>query len=191
VIPFVTEALWQSVAPLAGKTGDSIMLAPYPTSQPEKIDENAEREIALAKELTIAGRNQKSELQIPLKQKVQYLVTANPSPASMSAFEALVRPSELRVVEVLPDSDAPVALVGPHKLMLKIEVDLGAETARLEKEIARLEGETAKCRAKLGNASFVERAPAKVVEQERARLAAFEGSLRQLSEQLERLASRA
>jgi len=191
VIPFVTEALWQSVAPLAGKTGDSIMLAPYPTSQPEKIDENAEREIALAKELTIAGRNQKSELQIPLKQKVQYLVTANPSPASMRAFEALVRPSELHVVEVLPDSDAPVALVGPHKLMLKIEVDVGAETARLEKEIARLEGETAKCRAKLGNASFVERAPAKVVEQERARLAAFEGSLRQLSEQLERLASRA
>ena len=81
-------------------------------------------------------------------------------------------------------------MVGPHRLMIRVEVDVAAETARLEKEIARLDGESTKCRAKLGNASFVERAPAKVVEQERARLAGFESTLRQLNEQLERLTSR-
>jgi len=191
VIPFISEELWQSVAPLAGKTGDSIMRAPYPTSQPEKIDENAEREIELAKGVVNAGRNLRSEAKVLPQQRIPFYIVGQPSEATHVSTSALMKVSELRVVNRLPASDSPVAVVGPHQLMPHIEVDAGAETARLEKEIARLEGETAKCRAKLANASFVERAPAKVVEQERARLTAFESTLRQLGEQLERLASRA
>jgi valyl-tRNA synthetase len=191
VIPFVTEELWQSVAPLAGKTGATVMLAPYPKSRPEKIDETAEREVALAKDLVNAARNLRAEMKLAPGARVPFEVTGNPGAAALSGFAALARPAAIDEVETLSDANAPVAVVGPHRLMIRVEVDVAAETARLEKEISRLEGETAKCRAKLGNASFVERAPAKVVEQERARLAAFEGTLQQLSEQLERLASRA
>jgi valyl-tRNA synthetase len=166
------------------------VIAPYPKSQPEKVDPAAERDVALAKELVNAARNLRSEMGIAPAAKVPFEVTSDPSPTALSALEALARPAAIDRVATLSDSNAPVAVVGPHRLMIRVEVDVAAETARLEKEIARLEGETAKSRAKLDNASFVERAPAKVVEQERTRLAGFEGTLRQLSEQLERLTSR-
>ena len=191
VIPFITEELWQRVAPLAGRAGDSIMVAPYPKAQPEKIDEAAEREVAVAKDLVNALRNLRSEMGIAPAAKVPYEVTAGPSRAALSAIEALARPAAIDVVDALSDANAPVAVVGPHRALIRVEVDVAAETARLEKEIARIEGECAKFRAKLGNAAFVERAPASVVEQERGRLGAAESTLGQLREQLARLVSRA
>ncbi len=191
VIPFITEELWQSVAPLAGRQGETIMRAPYPRHQPEKIDAAAEHAVTLAKDLVNAARNLRAEMKLAPGAKVPFEVTANPSAAALSGFAALARPAAIDQVDALSDSKAPVAVVGPHRLMIRVEVDVAAESARLEKEIARLDGETAKCRAKLANASFVERAPAKVVEQERARLTAFEGTLKQLNDQLERLVSRA
>jgi len=181
IIPFITEELWQIVAPLAGKTGETIMLAPYPKSQPEKIDEAAEREITNAKELVNAGRNLRSEAKVPPKDRIAFYIVGKPSDASVTASTALPRVSELRVVNELPQSDSPIAIVGRHRLMPHIEVDPVAERERIGKEVARLQGEIAKARAKLGNASFVERAPASVVAQERARLAAFEATLEKLS----------
>ncbi len=181
IIPFITEELWQIVAPLAGKTGETIMLAPYPKSQSEKIDEAAEREITDAKELVNAGRNLRSEAKVPPKERIAFYIVGKPSEASVTASTALMRVSELRVVDQLPQSDSPVAVAGPHRLMPHIEVDPVAERERVGKEIARLQGEIAKARAKLGNASFVERAPASVVAQERERLAAFEATLGKLA----------
>jgi len=98
--------------------------------------------------------------------------------------------SDLRKVVELPPSDSPVAVVGPHRLMPHIEVDPQAERERLGRETARLEGEIAKARAKLGNAAFVERAPAAVVAQERERLAAFEATLHKLKARLEKLTAK-
>jgi valyl-tRNA synthetase len=181
IIPFVTEELWQKVAPLAGKTGETVMLAPYPRSQPEKIDEAAEREIALAKEVVNTGRNLRSAAKVPPKDRIAFYIVGAPSGATRTAAVALLRASELRVVADLPASDSPVAVAGPHRLMPHIEVDPEAERERIAKEIQRLEGEIARAQAKLGNASFVERAPAQVVQQERDRLRAFQATLEKLA----------
>ncbi|HEY8068422.1 MAG TPA: valine--tRNA ligase [Burkholderiales bacterium] len=190
IIPFITEELWQDVKALAGKSGETIMLSPYPKSQPEKIDAAAEKEIALAKEVVNAARNLRSELKVAPKDRILFFMTGQPTAGTSISMTSLARASELRVVDSLPASDSPIAVVGPHRLMPHIEVDPAAEKERLKKEIARIEGEIVKARAKLGNASFVDRAPAKVVEQERARLAGFEATLAKLRPQLDKLAAR-
>jgi valyl-tRNA synthetase len=190
IIPFITEELWQKVAPLAGKAGETIMLAPYPRSQPERIDEQAEREIGFAKEIVNAARNLRSEAKLPPKDRITFYVTGELNTASTSAMVALAKASELKRFAELPPSDSPVAVVGPHRLMPHIDVDPQAERERLGKETARLAGEIAKARGKLGNAAFVERAPSAVVAQERERLAAFEATLHKLKAQLEKLAAK-
>jgi valyl-tRNA synthetase len=187
IIPFITEELWQKVAPLAGKKGDTIMLQPYPKSQPEKIDEAAEREIATAMAVVNAARNLKAEMRLTPQQRVPFCITGKPDSALLAAVEALVRPSAIHTADELPSSESPVAVVDAHRIMLHVEVDRAAERERLSKESARLEGEIVKAKAKLGNTSFVERAPAKVVEQERARLAGFESTLAKVRQQLEKL----
>jgi len=189
IIPFITEELWQKLAPLAGKTGETVMLASYPRCQPEKIDEAAEREVDTAKGVVNAARNLRSELKIQSQYSVppSFYITGTPSSATTSAFSALVRQSDLKVVEKLPDSESPVAVLGQHRLMLLVEMDPAAERARLQKEISRLEGEIAKANAKLSNPNFVERAPAAVVAQEKERLATFLATLEQLKVQLDKL----
>jgi valyl-tRNA synthetase len=186
VIPFITEELWQKVAPLAGKTGESVTVAPFPQPDKARIDEAAEREVALVKEVVNAARNLRSTMGLSPAAKVPlYIADYAPSlPAYEAAIAALARLSEVRFVGSLPDEDAPVSITGKAKLMLHVEVDPVAERNRLAKQIESLEAEVAKARAKLGNASFVERAPPAVVEQERKRLADFEGKLADLRNQL-------
>jgi valyl-tRNA synthetase len=187
IIPFITEELWHSVAPLAGKKGDTIMLQRYPKSQPEKIDEAAEAEVAIAKQVVNATRNVRGEMKIPPKDRITLYITGAPNAATVTATLSLARVSDLRQVVELPQTDSPVAVVGPHRLMPYIEVDPAAERERLRKECARLTAEIGKAKTKLGNASFVERAPAPVVAQERERLAGFEATLAKVSAQLAKL----
>jgi valyl-tRNA synthetase len=190
IVPFITEELWQSVAPLAGKTGKTIMLAPYPKSQTEKIDEAVEREVALAKGVVNAGRTLRSEMKLAPKQRTPFYITGKPSAATVSAINALIRPDPLHVVDQLPQSDSPTAVAGPHRVMVHVEIDAAAEGQRLSKEILRLEGEVAKSEARLANESFVARAPANVVEEVRKRLADDRETIKKLREQLQKLAGR-
>ncbi len=189
IIPFLTEELWQGVAPLAGKKGETIMLAPYPKSQPEKIDEAAEREMAIQKERVNAIRNLQSTAGISPSVRVPIIISglADADIFTFQPFMPLARVSRIDRRDELPKKDAPVAAVGSVRLMLNVEVDATAERARLQKEIARLEGEIAKARAKLANPSFVERAPSAVVAQEKERLAYFSAQLDKLKPQLDRL----
>ena len=193
VIPFITEELWQKVAGLAGKTGESIVVARYPKSEPAKIDEAAEREAETLMALTNACRNLRSEMNLSPGERVPVLVEGDQGRLAplFPYLQFLGRLSEATVVAQLPDLDSPVAVVGDTRLMLKIEIDVAAEVARLEKEAARLKGEVIKAEAKLGNKSFVERAPAAVVAQERERLASFQSTLEKVLAQLERLKAKA
>jgi valyl-tRNA synthetase len=179
IIPFITEELWQSVAPLAGAKGGSIMLAPFPEADAHKIDAGAAAEMERLKALINACRNLRGEMNIAPSLKVPLNIEGDAERVAVYApyMQLLARLSEVSAKTPLPESDAPVAIVGDWRLMLHIEVDPEAEKARLDKEIARLEGEIKKAEAKLGNASFVDKAPAAVVDQERKRMAEFGATL--------------
>jgi valyl-tRNA synthetase len=193
IIPFITEELWQKVAPLAAKAGESICVAPYPRSEPAKIDEAAERQAATLKDLVNACRNLRGEMDIPPASRVPLFAEGDAAALAphFPYLKFLARLADAAVVDALPDADAPVQVVGSARLMLHVEVDVGAEVARLGKEAARLKGEIAKSEGKLGNASFVDRAPANVVAQERERLAGFKGTLEKIDAQLARLKAKA
>jgi valyl-tRNA synthetase len=191
IIPYITEALWQRVGPLAGKSGDTIMRQPYPKSQPEKIDEAAERDMAVLMEWTVSARNLRAEAKVAPSQSVTFYRSMDPKvsdvPGTLAAIAALARIGKFEKRDPLPDLPSPVAVIGEARLMLHQEVDPRVERDRLSKESRRLEGEIVKAKAKLGNSSFVERAPAQVVEQARARLAGFESTLAKVRQQLEKL----
>jgi valyl-tRNA synthetase len=190
IIPFITEELWQIVAPLAGREGESIMLAPFPQPDDSRLHPDAEAEIAALKEVVNAARNLKSAMNLGPSAKVPVYISdaAAALRHHASGIAALGRFSEVKFMDTLPQENAPVAITGSGKLMLHVEIDLAAERERLAKEIARIDGEITKARAKLGNASFVERAPPAVVEQEKKRLTDFEAKHADLRTQLSKLA---
>ena len=188
IIPFITEELWQKVAPLAGKQGDSIMLQPYPQANSKLIDPIALQQISLLQEMVTACRKLRSEMNLSPAQRVPLITSGDAAILQNFApyLKALGKLSGVSLVDELPNTDAPVAIVGNFKLMLEIEIDVEAECERLGKEIARLAGEITKAQGKLGNASFVLRAPHQVVEQERRRMDDFTITLTQLQAQLDK-----
>jgi valyl-tRNA synthetase len=189
IIPFITEELWQSVAPLAGKEGASIMLQPYPEADSSKLDEAAARNILALKELINACRTLRGEMNLSPASRVPLLAVGDGKTlASFSPYlKALAKLSDIEIEQDLPPAEAPVAIVGEFRLMLKIEIDIAAERERLTKELDRVQAEMEKAQTKLANSNFVARAPAKVVEQEKERLANFGATLGKLKEQLQKL----
>ena len=191
LIPFVTEELWQTVAPIAGrKTHDSIMLAAYPRADLSRIDPAAESRVERLKALAYACRNLRGEMNVSPAQRMPLLVAGGGAEIAEFApiLQALAKVSEVQIVADMPaDAMAPVAVVGETRLMLKMEIDIAVERERLAKEIDKLEKQIAIARGKLDNESFVARAPAAVVDQEKQRLADFTATLEQLKPQLDRL----
>ena len=189
VIPYITEELWQAVAPLAGaKKTESIMLAAYPKADGHP-DVAALGEMTQLKELIGAVRNLRGEMGLSPAQKVPLYVEGDAEKVRVFGpyMAALARLSQVQAVARLPEGEAPVAVVGDWRVLLHVEVDRQAEASRLDKEIARLEGEVRKAEGKLSNASFVDKAPATVVEQERQRLADFSATLEKVRAQRARL----
>ena len=201
LIPFITEELWQTVAPIAGrqtsdpknpgrKTPESIMLAAYPRADLSRLDEASEAKVERLKALTYACRNLRGEMNVSPAQRMPLLVAGGGAEISEFApiLQALGKLSEVQVVADMPaEAMAPVAVVGDIRMMLKVEIDIAAERERLTKEIDKLEKQIATARSKLDNESFVARAPAAVVEQEKQRVAEFSATLDQLRPQLARL----
>jgi len=189
IIPFITEELWQKVAPLAGITGDSIMQAAYPQPDPSLNHPDSVARIQLLKELVNACRTLRGEMSLSPAQRVPLVIEGDAEVIGALApyISALGKLSEVSAVPALADADAPVALVGEMRLMLVVEIDKDEERARLAKEIARVQGEIAKAQGKLGNPSFVDKAPAAVVQQEQTRLADFAAMLVKLEAQHARL----
>jgi len=198
IIPFVTEELWQVVAPLAGRAGASVAIAAYPVSQPERIDPAAMAHVAKLKTLVDACRNLRGEMAVsPATRLPLFVLAGSPAEAAFMTEAAPVLQALAKLNEVRVFSDeatwaaaaqaAPVAVVGEARICLFMEIDVAAEKARLGKELARLEGEIVKANGKLGNESFVARAPAAVIDQERKRLADFEATVAKVKDQLARL----
>jgi valyl-tRNA synthetase len=197
--PFITAELWSQVAPVAGRSAShpaGLMLAPYPVAQPERIDAAADAWIERLKGVVGACRTLRSEMGLSPAERVPLLAIGDAAfiDAAAPLLKALAKLGDIQRFDDEADfghatRNAPVAVQGGLRLALHVQIDVAAEKARLAKEITRLQGEIVKATAKLGNESFVARAPAVVVEQERARLAEFSQTLRRLEDQAQRLSS--
>jgi valyl-tRNA synthetase len=164
------------------------MLQAYPVADLSRCDADADAWVATLKLLVTACRSLRGEMNISPAQKVPLVGVGDAALKDYAPYlAALGKLSEVTVAASLPDSDAPVQIVGDFRLMLKIEIDVAAEKERLGKELARIEGEIAKAEKKLATESFVARAPAAVVAQERERLASFKSLEEKLAAQHGRL----
>jgi valyl-tRNA synthetase len=195
-MPFITEKIWESVGPLAGRTGATIMLEPWPTLELWRHDGAAESEMRFVMDFILAVRQIRGEMDIAPSRRIDVRV-ANADAAELARIEsarpALERLAGLGSLEALPagvlEPESAVALVGELRILVPMAglIDVAAEGARLEKRIQKLNQDLGRARAKLGNESFVANAPPAVVAQERARLAEFAGELAALEAQLARV----
>ena len=198
VAPFVTAELWDTVAVVAGRkaahSSDTIASAAYPQAQLRKIDPVADAWMDRLKTVVAASRSLRSEMGLSPAERVPMLATGD-APFIDEAgplIQALAKLSGLQRIDdealfATESASAPVAVQAGLRLALQVRIDVAAERERLGKEVARLDGEITKAQAKLGNESFVARAPAAVVAQERARVDGFSQTLQRLREQLARL----
>jgi valyl-tRNA synthetase len=194
LIPFITEELWQKVAPVAGIPGESVSIARYPEAQMNKIDDQAIANVNQLKSLVDACRNLRGEMNVSPSTRMPMFSLGNADfmRANTSVLQALAKLSEVKVFDdeapwQAAAQAAPVAVVGETRLCLFMEVDVAAEKLRLSKEVARLQNEITKANGKLSNEAFVAKAPPAVIAQERQRVADFEATVLKVQDQLKRL----
>ena len=198
IMPFITEEIWQRVAPLAGKTGSSVMLQCYPVSEdfPDDVDARAHMEWVM--QFVLGVRQVRGEMDIsPNRQLPLLLQDASELDRQLwnshgAYLQSLARLESVDFLEA--DSEAPAsatALLGNMKLLVPMAglIDVAAERARLEKQIQRSEGDLEKCERKLSDERFVSNAPMEVVEKERQRTELLRQELGHLRERLEKLTS--
>ena len=190
IMPFITEELWQVVAPLANaKTADSIMLAAYPQADKEKIVQTAFDKMAALKDLVEEVRKLRGEMGIAPNVKAPLFVEGSAELEGLLKYlPSLTRLTEAKLVDSLPEAeDAPVAVCNGARLMLKVEIDKAAETARLSKEAEKLQKALDKLNAKLSKPGYTEKAPAHLVEKDKADLAELTDKMGKVEGQLAKL----
>ena len=190
IMPFITEELWQVVAPLANaKTADSIMLAAYPQADKEQIVQTAFDKMAALKDLVEEVRKLRGEMGIAPNVKAPLFVEGSAELEGLLKYlPSLTRLTEAKLVDSLPEAeDAPVAVCNGARLMLKVEIDKAAETARLSKEAEKLQKALDKLNAKLSKPGYTEKAPAHLVEKDKADLAELEDKMAKVQIQLAKL----
>ena len=191
IMPFITEELWQTIAPMCdAKTADSIMLAPFPIYDSEWIDQTAFDKMNTLQELIGAVRNLRGEMGIAPSVKAPLFVESADNLADyLKYLPMMARLTEATQVATLPESDdAPVAVMNGARLMLKVEVDKAAETARLNKEAEKLQKALDKLNAKLSKPGYTDKAPAHLVEKDKAELAELEEKMAKVKVGLAKLA---
>ena len=190
IMPFITEELWQVVAPLANaKTADSIMLAAYPQADKEQIVQTAFDKMAALKDLVEEVRKLRGEMGIAPNVKAPLFVEGSAELEGLLKYlPSLTRLAEAKLVDNLPEAeDAPVAVCNGARLMLKVEIDKAAETARLSKEAEKLQKALDKLNAKLSKPGYTEKAPAHLVEKDKADLADLTDKMGKVEGQLAKL----
>ena len=197
-MPFITEEIWQRIKGLAGKSGPTLMLQPWPVAAEARLDAGAEADIEWVKQLMLGVRQIRGEMKISMAKRID-VVLANASAEDqrrLAAFEPLLaKLAKLESVRVLEASEeaplAATALVGEMEVLVPMAglIDKDAELARLDKELQRLEGEVKRVGGKLANEGFVAKAPAEVLDKERAKLAEAEQALAKLAEQRGKIAA--
>ena len=190
IMPFITEELWQVVAPLANaKTADSIMLAAYPQADKEQIVQTAFDKMAALKDLVEEVRKLRGEMGVAPNVKAPLFVEGSAELEGLLKYlPSLTRLTEAKLVDSLPEAeDAPVAVCNGARLMLKVEIDKAAETARLSKEAEKLQKALDKLNAKLSKPGYVDKAPAHLVEKDKAELAELMDKMGKVEGQLAKL----
>ena len=190
IIPFITEELWQTVAPMCdAKTADSIMLARFPEADREQIVQTTFEQMTVLQDLIGAVRNLRGEMGIQPNVKAPLFVESADDLADyLKYLPMMTRLTEAQQVAALPESeDAPVAVCNGARLMLKVEIDKAAETARLSKEAEKLQKALDKLNAKLSKPGYTEKAPAHLVEKDKADLAELEDKMAKVQTQLAKL----
>jgi valyl-tRNA synthetase len=175
LMPFITEEIWQTIGPMAKKDGPSIMMQPFPIYQENKIDEESVEWMEVLKKMVVQCRSLRGEMGISPAVKTPLAISGDKD--IIIEYEiylkGLAKVNQVEYMKELSDKEAPVAIVDNFKLMLNIKIDKEVEIARLQKEVDRLEVEINKARGKLENKKFMNKAPEKVINQEKVRLSEF------------------
>jgi valyl-tRNA synthetase len=193
-MPYITEEMWQTFAPLAGKAGDTIMLQPYPQADGSNIDEAAEADIEWVKQVIVGVRNIRGEMNIPPGKAIPVLFKQCSDDDQRCITENrqfLMTLAKLEAITLLSEGEegpmSATSLVGQMEILVPMAglIDKDAEVARLNKEIEKLQKELQRINGKLGNAKFVDNAPAEVVAKEKAKQEALQQAADKLSDQLQ------
>lgn len=194
VLPFITETLWQAIAPLTdvliNLDGDSIMRQLYPLPQQKKIDEHAEIWMAKLKNLINTCRNLRSSMQLSSAIRIPLFIETSDQTwikSFLLYLQVFAKLSTIQIVRKLPILPAPIAIIDNVKFMLEVKIDILAERERLMKEINRIKIEISKINITLSNSDFIIRAPSQIVMREKTRLANCNKNFKNLQEQLLKL----
>lgn len=196
LIPFITEEIWQRIAPLAGRKANTIMLQPYPEHDPAKVDQEADKEMAWIKAFILGIRQVRGEMDISPGKRIPVLLqhgSEQDRRLAKSHYPCLEALARLESIEWLDDTATPpecaTALVDELKLLVPMVgfIDKEAEILRLTREVDRKKQDLYRSETKLANENFVERAPTSVVEKERGRVEHLSAAIANLEEQLLRL----